>query len=383
MISISDENCIKFINDPTINPITRRKIIITGKVAKMFIDKCINKCQRFQKDSTINPYTNRKIVQNKSVFNKISTDCRIEMIHNLVYLKDYFKNIVICDLKKQLKNKLGKGACGTIYEYSIECNYYNYNVAIKLINSPINDYEYKIQNTLFMHLLKYTTLPPVPIPILSKSCGNYYTLLIMEKTDGQIDKYFYSNLANIQTTDHIVAQIICIYAILEKIGFVHKDLHLNNVMFRKLKTKINLTFKVNTIRYIIKTDILVLLSDFDSSETKMYRNNYVENLLTAQKNTDMSKFDIRHPFFDIFKILLDIKIDKKIKKSKNLNEFINKVIPVNITYFPYKYNKIPIINEYGSLVIGASKDLLHTLNIKISSISELLNTKFMNKFKVK
>ena len=91
--------------------------------------------------------------------------------------------------------------------------------------------------------------------------------------DGSLNKYL--NKLNLSKIKVLLKQILlCQLHIYEKIGFIHNDIHLGNIMLnliQKSKEPETLIYEIKNRKYTVETNRKLILSDFDKS--KIYDQN--------------------------------------------------------------------------------------------------------------
>jgi thiamine kinase-like enzyme len=145
---------------------------------------------------------------------------------------------------------------------------------IKLINKAIKNFP----NMLYTFKTIECDENQINYDMLYTDCGGFcnraeidgenikLTLEIMKLYDGSLTKYIQK--LNIDKLKNVLEQLV--YAqinIFDKIGFIHNDIHLGNILIKKLKsTEIEtLTYNIMGKKYIVQTNRRLILSDFDKS----------------------------------------------------------------------------------------------------------------------
>lgn len=146
--------------------------------------------------------------------------------------------------------------------------------------------------------------------------------------------------------------------IYNKIGFVHNDIHLGNILYSTFKEPKTLIYIIDNIKYIIKTRTRLILSDFDRAKI------YDQNILP------LDDYDYKHTInenivntINQFKKLLN-KTDQQIL-SKALEESL-KVYSVGYVYLGEKslrsyYKKYIDLKEFISRTLTETFVMLNKL----------------------
>jgi hypothetical protein len=146
------------------------------------------------------------------------------------------------------------------------------------------------------------------------------TLEIMKLYQGSLSEYI--NKFNLSEVEVLMKQILlCQMHIYEKIGFLHNDIHLGNILIKIIKESKEpeeLQYKIRNSTYIIKTNFKLILSDFDNAII------YNQNILPLEQydETYTIQYNIIKTI-NTFKILLNKEDQHKISVvlEKSLNSF--------------------------------------------------------------
>jgi hypothetical protein len=145
-------------------------------------------------------------------------------------------------------------------------------------------------------------------------------LEIMKLYNSSLNKYF--DKLNLSKIKILLKQILlCQLHIYEKIGFVHNDIHLGNILLNlipKEKKPEILIYEIKNIKYTVETNRKLILSDFDKSII------YDQNILPLENmNYDHTIHINIIKTINAFKMLLDKNDKKKLSDSleKALNSF--------------------------------------------------------------
>jgi hypothetical protein len=168
--------------------------------------------------------------------------------------------------------------------------------------------------------------------VLYKDCDGYcnknkletenieIVLEIMKLYNSSLNKYF--DKLNLSKIKILLKQILlCQLHIYEKIGFVHNDIHLGNILLNlipKEKKPEILIYEIKNIKYTVETNRKLILSDFDKSII------YDQNILPLENmNYDHTIHINIIKTINTFKMLLDKNDKKKLSDSleKALNSF--------------------------------------------------------------
>jgi hypothetical protein len=144
------------------------------------------------------------------------------------------------------------------------------------------------------------------------------TLEIMKLYQGSLSEYI--NKFNLSEVEVLMKQILlCQMHIYEKIGFLHNDIHLGNILIKIIKESKEpeeLQYKIRNSTYIIKTNFKLILSDFDNAII------YNQNILPLEQydETYTIQYNIIKTI-NTFKILLNKEDQHKISVvlEKSLN----------------------------------------------------------------
>lgn len=84
----------------------------------------------------------------------------------------------------------------------------------------------------------------------------------------------YKNTLNLNEIKSILKQLIfgLMYAF-ESTGFIHADLHIENILLNKLDTEIEFSYRIDTHTYKLDANFECIIMDFDKSIT--YNNKYM------------------------------------------------------------------------------------------------------------
>jgi len=149
------------------------------------------------------------------------------------------------------------------------------------------------------------------------SSGKEITILVMPDIDlGGIGKYKWNRTNFIILKNVIKHVIISLLYAYKKIGFIHKDLHLGNVLLKKTKRKEILYGELGSLELM---GILPVIMDYDKSiiqRDSLYLVYDDFDKFINLLHTDM--FDIRINSGNMINIL-----DKLLKENKNIHDIIS------------------------------------------------------------
>ena len=149
-------------------------------------------------------------------------------------------------------------------------------------------------------------------------------LEIMKLYQGSLNNYL--NKFSLGEIEDLMKQILfCQLHIYNKIGFVHNDIHLGNILVKKIDDSKELETLIYTIRnrkYMIKTNFKLILSDFDQSII------YDQQILPLEKYNEI--FTIQ------YNIIRTINVFKKMLKMSD-QQIVSESLEKSLNSFSYHY----------------------------------------------
>jgi len=191
-----------------------------------------------------------------------------------------------------------------------------------------------------------------PIPITTKICDatekiekNWKYVLIMPYIqEGSIDGFIWRN-ENIELLKLLIIHtVLSLTVAFEKFGFVHKDLHLGNVLFKKTKIKeIEYTIENDETQITVQTmGYKVVIMDFEKGNLNEKNTFFFwDDLITFLKNIDGKKTPNKNNEmieWDDIEILGFLKNRRKEKQpiKSNVNKLINLIENSNMEIITLK-----------------------------------------------
>jgi serine/threonine protein kinase len=299
-----------------------------------------------------------------------------------VYLVKYKNKKYILKIEKILKKNINKNYKSIYWreiDFAKNINKINYNHFIKLYDyNIVNNYNFKLENP---YNISY-------IDELNKS--NYCSLKIYEYVDMTLDKII--DKLNITELYSIIIQLSYSIYLMNKNGYTHNDLHINNIGIKKTKkTSIYIfNYKIPTFGNIVKIidygNILHKKYTFiknplygDISEKKIYNEN---KILEIKRILDIV-YDI--PFYNS----IPIKVLEKIDFMKDIDDFLKSKYYILVDDLVYtKEDKYllfslvyPNIFQKRLLKSKYKKCINNILRLPIYDIIYLLNATNINTYK--
>jgi hypothetical protein len=136
------------------------------------------------------------------------------------------------------------------------------------------------------------------------------TLEIMRKYESSLKKY--ESSVNLKTVIHFTKYLLLLQLeLFNTYGFVHNDIHLGNILIKKEKDTINFNHNGNKIK--LKTDIKLLLTDFEYSLILFYSIN--PKIITFLKDAINRNYDytLEKNIYNTFYCCLELLEDEKMK----------------------------------------------------------------------
>jgi hypothetical protein len=150
-------------------------------------------------------------------------------------------------------------------------------------------------------------------------CSELENIEIMKLYQGSLNDYL--NKLNLFEIENLLKQILlCQLHIYSKIGFLHNDIHLGNILVKIIdesKEPETIIYRIKNRKYMIKTYFKLILTDFDKSII------YDQNILPLEKYNN--EYTIHYNIvktINVFKNLLN-KLDQQI-----LSESLEKSLKV-------------------------------------------------------
>lgn len=202
----------------------------------------------------------------------------------------------------------------------------------------------------------------------SKDSETIITLEIMKKyKNGSLNKYKYK--LELTEVINIIKQLLLAQLhIFNKIGFLHNDIHLSNILIEKMKDPIEIKYKIdmeykNKYRIKIKSNFIPIISDFDKSS--VYQNGYLT------KEEYRNQYTLGDNIFSTFNCCLLLLKNKEIKEliKQKLNDQsteIEKYIRFSKknlrTYYKKNYDYENYINKESKCMLTFSSKLISLLD---------------------
>lgn len=283
------------------------------------------------------------------------------------------------------KNYLSKGAYGSVYKIFIKDylfvakiypykNYYNLNEFV--IYKKIYDlffkhkfYHVPILFDLFIckNISKFNNIINYLIKENSIAESEYYCLLFNEYCpEGSLGRFMRDNDSE-QNYKIIFLQFFMILYFL-KINFkdfLHNDLHIDNILVRKINKK-KFNYHIGNFNFNFECDFELLINDFGMSTTKKFNKN-----LYSKK----FKKDIR---YDIFKFINTFFNSNK-NRYKDIDIFIVNICHPNILRKRIIYEDFEFVNTYSLMLPIEEINNIYPF-INIPPIEEILKNKLFKNY---
>jgi len=283
------------------------------------------------------------------------------------------------------KNYLSNGVYGSIYKIFIKDyvfvikiypykNYYNLNELIiyKDLYKIFAEHEFYHIPILFdlficKNKLKFNKIINFLIKEKSITDSEYYCLIFNEYcSSGSLKNYMIDNNSEKNYKIYFLQFFMILYFLKNYFkDFLHNDLHIDNILIRKINKK-KFNYKINNFNFKYECDFELLINDFGMSTTKKYNS----NLFTKD-----FKRDIR---YDIFKFLNTFYNYTK-KDYEDINKFITSNCHQNILKKKIIYNDIEIVRTYSLNVPIEELNKIYPY-INIPSIEEILKNDLFKEY---
>jgi serine/threonine protein kinase len=242
-------------------------------------------------------------------------------------------------IEKQDISNIGKGGQADIFKVvSDKCG----SIVLKLFRKNLSK---SLNSCDFINLMinEYNCMCKVKLLIDYRYCANFISILdfnpkekyiIMEYADGDstdIIKYDFSNEILYSFMCQVLIGLLCFQKIL---NYLHNDLKLENILYKKINKQIILRYVINNQEYYIPTyGYLFMIADYGLSLDK--------------SNYDVNRDKNKNDFIDIerLKNSFDFILTKMNKQSNDIKK-IQKILE----------DKIPILNIIKKNFIDFTKN---------------------------
>lgn len=285
-----------------------------------------------------------------------------------------------------VKNLLGYGVYGLVFKVHLK----DFILAIKIFpfNTNYNLNELIIYEELYDIFTKHK-FNHIPILFDLFICKNksklnkiisylidenllnrskYYCIIFSEYCkEGSLKKFMEKNNSEFHFRIFLL-QFFTIMYFLENYysNFLHNDLHVENILVRKLQRKKKYEYKINNIIISYECDFELLLNDFGMGTTKLLE----KNITTKNFKRD-SRYDV-YKFINTFYNKMNI-------KYKSIEKFINFLCHENILKNKISYNGVDIVKSFSlQFQIEQINEIYPFINIP--SVKEILKHKFFKEF---
>lgn len=265
------------------------------------------------------------------------------------YISNLFNPKINCDFCYEKINKIGEGGQSDVYSTNSE-KYYVRTISIKKWKNLKNE----IIVSYFVSDLTKRICPHFPITYNFTVCKKDKIIhQIIEKFDGHMDK------SHIREKENLIQLLLAIYTLM-RAGLRHNDIKMNNILYRKVDTKIS--YKFNKKFYAMNIKTLLVITDFGKCRK------YPELKGNFETNPLMNIKDFLN-LLDIFGINVQgfriVNFDEGMHIVKEY--IINLLKSFEINYIPENY-----YNLDSSLPVFSSKNFNECFFKKLIEIDPLL-----------